>query len=70
MTVPVVGHVTESVAMSPTLDANGWYWFTKQFAVYEGLVELTEPVVGTMTTVAMVLNSGKRVASTSPAAKS
>jgi hypothetical protein len=29
----VVGHDTEMVAMSPTDDANGWYWFTKQFVV-------------------------------------
>ena len=33
VTVPVVGQVTDSVAMSPTLEANGWYCVTVHNAV-------------------------------------
>jgi hypothetical protein len=53
--VPDVGHVTLNVAMSPTELACGVYEFTKQVAVYDGLVAETVEDVGTITTVAMVL---------------
>jgi hypothetical protein len=68
--VPDVGHVTENVAISPTELACGEYEFTKQVAVYDGFVADTVPEVGTITTVARVLNNGKIVASTADAAKS
>ena len=68
--MPEVGQVTENVAMSPTELANGEYEFTKQVAVYEGLVEDTVPEVGTTTTVASVLNNGNSVASIEAAPKS
>jgi hypothetical protein len=68
--VPLTGQVTLSVAMSPTLLANGLYWFTRHTAVYEGFVEVTVPDVGLMTTVAAVLSSGYKVASTDAAPKS
>jgi hypothetical protein len=70
VTVPDTGHVTDRVAMSPTLLANGLYWFTKQVAVYEGFVAVTVPDVGVITTVAAVLISGYKVASTDAAPKS
>jgi hypothetical protein len=38
--------------------------------VYEGLVAVTEPEVGTITTVAKVLSNGYRVASTEDEPKS
>jgi hypothetical protein len=41
--------------MSPTDDANGEYEFTKQTALYEGLVAETVEEVGVITTVASVL---------------
>jgi hypothetical protein len=41
--------------MSPTELACGVYEFTKQVAVYDGLVAETVEDVGTITTVAMVL---------------
>ncbi len=63
-TVPVVGHVTDVVAMSPTDVLNGVYWVTKQTAVNAGFVELTVPDVGLTTTVALLPKSGKSVAST------
>lgn len=63
-TVPVVGHVTETVAMSPTEELNGVYWVTKQTAVNAGLVADAVPEVGLTTTVALLPRSGQRVAST------
>jgi hypothetical protein len=68
--VPDVGHVTLNVAMSPTDDACGEYELTKQAAVYDGFVADTVAEVGTITTVATVLNNGNRVASTDAAPKS
>jgi hypothetical protein len=68
--VPEVGQVTERVARSPTDEAKGWYEFTSAIAVYEGLVAATVAEVGVMTTVAAVLKSGNRVASTDEAPKS
>jgi hypothetical protein len=70
VTVPDTGHVTDSVAMSPTLLANGLYWLTRHTAVYEGFVAVTVPDVGLMTTVAAELSSGYKVASTDAAPKS
>jgi hypothetical protein len=70
VTVPDTGQVTLSVAMSPTLLANGLYWFTRHTAVYEGFVAVVVPDVGLITTVAAVLSSGYKVASTDAAPKS
>ena len=68
--MPDVGHVTLNVAMSPTDDACGEYELTKQVAVYDGFVAETVDDVGTITTVATVLNNGNKVASTDDAPKS
>jgi hypothetical protein len=62
--------VTDTVAKSPTDDANGLYELTKQVAVYEGFVALTADEVGEITTVPIVPKSGYKVASTAAAAKS
>jgi hypothetical protein len=70
VTVPDTGHVTDRVAMSPTLLANGEYWLTRHTAVYEGFVAVVVPDVGLITTVAAVLSSGYKVASTDAAPKS
>lgn len=69
MTVPVVGQVTDSVAMSPTLLAKGWYWVTVQTAVNAGFVDVVVVLTGFTTTVALLPNNGHRVASISPAPK-
>ena len=53
--MPLVGQVTENVAMSPTELASGEYEFTKQVVVYDGFVADTVELVGTITTVAIVL---------------
>ena len=68
--MPLVGQVTENVAMSPTELACGEYAFTKQVAVYDGFVADTVELVGTITTVAIVFSNGNRVASTEDAPKS
>jgi hypothetical protein len=68
--VPLVGQVTDRVARSPTVEANGWYCDTRQTAVYEGLVADTAVLVGVITTVAAVFSKGHKVASTDPAPKS
>jgi hypothetical protein len=70
VTVPVVGQVTDTVAKSPTDDANGEYELHKTLAVYEGLVALTADEVGVITTVPIVPKSGNKVTSTAAAAKS
>jgi hypothetical protein len=72
VTVPDVGQVTESVAISPTEAENGWYCETKHTAVQAGLVAEVAVLVGLITTVAYepAVNSGARIASTEPAPKS
>jgi hypothetical protein len=70
VTVPDTGHVTLSVAISPTLLENGEYCEHKAVKEYEGFVLVTEPDVGVITTVAAVLISGYKVASTDAAPKS
>lgn len=56
--VPLVGHVTLNVAISPVALENGLYCETRQTAVYAGFVLVTVPLVGVITTVAKVLNNG------------
>jgi hypothetical protein len=70
VTVPDTGHVTDSVAISPTLLEYGEYWLHKAVKEYAGLVAVVVPEVGLMTTVAAVLSSGYKVASTDAAPKS
>jgi hypothetical protein len=74
VTVPVVGQVTDSVAISPTEAENGWYCETKHTAVQAGLVAEVAELVGFTTTVANELfvpvNKPDKTESTEEAAKS
>jgi len=67
---PVNGQVILSVAKSPTVDAKGEYWVTRNVPVKAGLLALVTLPAGRTVTVAFVPSSGQMTESIADAAKS